>query len=220
MKLDAVKRPLRASETFAVTVALAASAVLYCTAHALAMRSEVDWAVTLPWAVVMTVPFVLAVEVGKRVRLGVLGIGVACAVSIAAEHLLLARSQPIALELFQRLPMVTAGTALLLAVRPRSPAPHSGALDLQVPLAAVESIRSAGNYVEVCTAGGSTLVRATLNGVEAQLRDPDLVRIHRTVLVRRSHICRFEYEGSRTFVHTVSGQKLPVSASRRRIIQS
>lgn len=52
----------------------------------------------------------------------------------------------------------------------------------------IERVEAAGNYVELHTAAGPVLHRATLSGVEADLSGHGFVRIHRSRLVRRDAV--------------------------------
>jgi len=64
---------------------------------------------------------------------------------------------------------------------------HRGA-KMQVPLADIESITAAGDYVEINTNGRSYLNRQTLHALEQLLGDRRFVRIHRSTLVNRDHV--------------------------------
>lgn len=96
---------------------------------------------------------------------------------------------------------------------PRMLAVIDGAVTHQVPVDEIESIGSAGNYVEIAWAGRTLLHRATLSSVETELGDA-FVRIHRGRLVRRSAIRRVETDKSGDFsVELASGAS--VRGSRR-----
>ena len=82
---------------------------------------------------------------------------------------------------------------------------NDGAITHMLPVDEIESIASAGNYVEISWQGRTLLHRATLAAVEAELGDRFL-RIHRGRLVRRAAIRRIETDKSGDFtVETASG---------------
>jgi two-component system LytT family response regulator len=56
-------------------------------------------------------------------------------------------------------------------------------------------IESAGNYVELHLEGRTVLHRITLNRLEALLAPGDFLRVHRSVIVRRSQIARLDTVG-------------------------
>lgn len=91
---------------------------------------------------------------------------------------------------------------------PRTLAVADGAVSHHVPIDEIESIASAGNYVEIAWGPRTLLHRATLSAVEAELGDAFL-RIHRGRLVRRAAIRRIETDKSGDFtVELASGASL------------
>ena len=85
---------------------------------------------------------------------------------------------------------------------------NDGAVTHRVPVAEIESIAAAGNYVEIAWLGRTLLHRATLSAVEEELGDA-FVRIHRGRLVRRDAIRRIETDKSGDFtVELASGATL------------
>jgi two-component system LytT family response regulator len=56
-------------------------------------------------------------------------------------------------------------------------------------------VESAGNYVELHLEGRTVLHRITLNRLEALLAPGDFLRVHRSVIVRRSQIARLDTVG-------------------------
>jgi len=90
----------------------------------------------------------------------------------------------------------------------RTLAVADGAVTHLIPLDEIESIASAGNYVEIAWGPRTLLHRATLAAVEAELGDAFL-RIHRGRLVRRAAIRRIETDKSGDFtVELASGASL------------
>ncbi|MEO5492720.1 MAG: LytTR family DNA-binding domain-containing protein [Sphingomonas sp.] len=85
---------------------------------------------------------------------------------------------------------------------------NDGAVTHMLPVEEIESIASAGNYVEISWQGRTLLHRATLAAVEAELGGAFL-RIHRGRLVRRTAIRRIETDKSGDFtVALASGATL------------
>lgn len=90
----------------------------------------------------------------------------------------------------------------------RTLAVSDGAVTHHVPVAEIDRITAAGNYVEVGWAQRTLLHRATLTAVEAEL-GPAFVRIHRSLLVRRAAIRRIATDRSGDFTATLdSGAEL------------
>lgn len=65
---------------------------------------------------------------------------------------------------------------------------HERGRALVVPLADVQRLSAAGNYVEVHTAGRRHLVRATLSRLAQRLDPAEFLRVHRSHLVRADFI--------------------------------
>ena len=96
---------------------------------------------------------------------------------------------------------------------PRLLAVNDGAVTHHVPVAEIERVSAAGNYVEIGWGPRTLLHRATLSAVEAEL-GAAFARIHRSHLVRRDAIRRIETDRSGDFtVHLASGSE--VRGSRR-----
>jgi len=88
-----------------------------------------------------------------------------------------------------------------------------GAVKRSVPLREIESVSSAGNYVELDWGGRKLLHRATLAAMEAELGD-GFVRVHRGLLVRGNAIREVEVDRSGDFTITL-GSGAAVRGSRR-----
>ena len=83
-----------------------------------------------------------------------------------------------------------------------------GARRFHVPVASIEHVTAAGNYVEISAEGRVMLHRTTLTNIEAEL-GPAFVRIHRSHLVNRKAIRRVETDRSGDFsVELASGRVL------------
>ena len=85
------------------------------------------------------------------------------------------------------------------------------------PLAEVDWVRAAGNYIELHARGDQYLVRNTLARAADRLPSPPFLRIHRAVLVNADRIVRIE--ALTTGEHCVvmrDGTRLPLSRRYRR----
>lgn len=69
---------------------------------------------------------------------------------------------------------------------------HERGRVLIVPVADVQRLSAAGNYVEVHTAARSHLIRATLSRLAQRLDPAEFLRVHRSHLVRAGSIARIE----------------------------
>lgn len=103
---------------------------------------------------------------------------------------------------------------------PPSAKPHmvwlrDGTSRIRIEPAEILLISSAGNYVEYSLAGGiNHLVRGTLAGEEARLKQYNVVRVHRTRLVNLSRVTSFKGGANGDFELTLdTGQS--ISGSRR-----
>lgn len=65
---------------------------------------------------------------------------------------------------------------------------RSGERTVVLRAADVEWIEAEGNYVRLNAAGGSHMLRETINNLEAQLDPRVFVRIHRSTIVNMSHV--------------------------------
>lgn len=85
-----------------------------------------------------------------------------------------------------------------------------------VPLAEIDWIETAGNYLKLHTRGESHLVRATMTEVEARLDPTAFARIHRTVIVNLARV-RFLEPWSHGDQRVVleSGERLTLSRRYR-----
>jgi len=69
---------------------------------------------------------------------------------------------------------------------------HERGSALIVPVADVQRLSAAGNYVEVHTAGRRHLIRATLARLAQRLDPAEFLRVHRSHLIRAGAIARIE----------------------------
>lgn len=76
------------------------------------------------------------------------------------------------------------------ATAPQMLAVGDGSVTHHLPLAEIEHIAAAGNYVEIAWRGQRLLHRATLTAIETELAGAGFVRIHRSRLVRQDAVRR------------------------------
>ncbi len=95
------------------------------------------------------------------------------------------------------------------AAAPMTLAVGDGSVTHHLPLAEIEHIAAAGNYVEIAWRGERLLHRATLTAIEAELAGAGFARIHRSRLVRRDAVRRVVTDKSGDFeVELASGDIL------------
>jgi DNA-binding LytR/AlgR family response regulator len=80
-----------------------------------------------------------------------------------------------------------------------------------VPVADIEYVKAAGNYVELFALGRSWLLRTTLTRLATELEACGFSRVHRSVLVNRHHVSVWDREQRR--VRLNSGVELPLGRS-------
>lgn len=84
----------------------------------------------------------------------------------------------------------------------------------RVKVASIIAVKSAGNYLEVVTRFETVLTRNSLNIFLDDLGDIDLVRIHRSIAVRKSEIKEVKFlKAGNGIVHMGSKFSFPVSKS-------
>jgi DNA-binding LytR/AlgR family response regulator len=83
-------------------------------------------------------------------------------------------------------------------------------------LSAIDWIRAAGNYVELKCGERLLIRRMTMRDAEAATRSADFIRIHRSIIVRRSLISGFS---SRSQLRLATGEVMPVGDSYRASVE-
>ncbi len=102
-------------------------------------------------------------------------------------------------------------------VHPNRLAVKVGATTRIVPVAAIDWIEAAGNYVTLFAANEQYLVRTSMNEMESKLAPKTFARIHRSIIVNVSRIVELRpaaHRGDATVV-LQSGRELPLSRSFR-----
>lgn len=118
----------------------------------------------------------------------------------------------------------TAWLRLVQPARPPEPSAAPEILEVRdgarrhfIPLAEIDWIEAAGNYVELHRGRTPVLHRASLSEMERDLRDAGYVRIHRSRLVRRDAVVRVESRPSGDYiVGLADGRELAGSRRYRR----
>lgn len=187
--LQSLAHPLSPSALLAISFAVLAANTLYCLIYtALAGRGETV-AEALGWSAANLLPWLWALEAGKRWRRPLLAVAGGMASSLLLGVALLDASL-MGFELIRRLPGAIVTLGLLLALRRREVRTAQGLVELPLPPDRIAWVAAAGNYVELHGAERPLLVRAPLAAVEAALRPHGFVRIHRSTLVNRRRIAR------------------------------
>jgi two-component system LytT family response regulator len=83
-----------------------------------------------------------------------------------------------------------------------------------IPLAKLDYVQGADDYVELKSEGRSFLKQQTMASLESQLDPSRFLRIHRSVILQMDRLVRLEQLPSESWVAVLSdGTKLPVSKS-------
>lgn len=81
-----------------------------------------------------------------------------------------------------------------------------------IPLASLERVQGADDYVTICTATKEYLVNLRLSDLEAHLRSTNFLRIHRSHLINLEHITSIEpYDAAHVQVVMKSGERIIAS---------
>jgi len=105
-------------------------------------------------------------------------------------------------------------------VAPTTLAVGEGSVTHHLPVAEIEHVTAAGNYVEIAWRGQRLLHRATLSAIEEELAGAGFARIHRSRLVRKAAVRRVVTHKSGDFdVELDSGETLRGSRRYRGNVQ-
>lgn len=199
--------------TLIVAAAVLINAI-YCLAYTHAAGHPSTVSEALAWGTINLAPWIAAIEIGRHHRrvvplmLLLVGAGL---VSLALEAII-SGSLPTSFDLVRRVPgaLVAALSLLGFAFFQKSstkPGPRGEVPPRELSTVTQCSwVRSAGNYVEVHSAGNEALlVRSSLALCVGQRR-LNLVRIHRSYAVARDRIAQVE----RAYVKLTDGTRLPI----------
>jgi DNA-binding LytR/AlgR family response regulator len=238
----AVTRPLNRRETIVAALILQIGGTAYCAAycriafypmHAGAMPLWLSaW-----WAATSLLPWLAAFEALKRLRpripfrpwliaaslaIAIITAGVTVAaywltdidmMKMSASHwpmLIATQMQPVFL-------FVCAVVLWLNLTAASTPADAPGAdTDAFPALSSIDWIRAAGNYVELKCGGRLLIRRMTMRSAEEATRSADFIRIHRSIIVRRSLVTGF---AGRSQLRLATGETMPVGDSYRASVE-
>ncbi|MGI8704198.1 MAG: LytTR family DNA-binding domain-containing protein [Sphingomicrobium sp.] len=190
--LQALRRPIPNRLLVAWAGAATAAVALYCLAYTYYAGSPETLGESLSWAFANVLPWLLAIEAGKRAsgwRAAAAALIAATGVSVILGYVLAASADGAAFEIVRRLPPLAFSAAIVAVLR--SGVGSSAATD-EIPLlpAQIDWVQAAGNYIEL-RAGDRTIVhRLPIGEAERSLAAHGFVRIHRSTLVRRDRIAR------------------------------
>jgi hypothetical protein len=191
--LTAIRKPLAAPVLALSSVGILVAVAVYCFAYnALSGRSE-SLIEGVRWAAVNVLPWFLGFEAAKRAAGGAAkaaALAAALLGSILLHLILFGLPAEPAFQLVRRLPgLILIGLLLLLVELPKR---REGSLAAELPLlpGQIDWVAAAGNYVELHSGPRTILHRASLAATAAELDRHGFVRIHRSILVRRSAIGR------------------------------
>ena len=190
--LEALRRPLPIPRLIAGVAAATLLVAAYCIAYTALAGQPETLPVALGWAVANVLPWLLAIEAGKRATAWPLVIAI-LATTLAGSLLLgtatSVSNESLGFEAMRRLPALIGSAAIIALIRSGLGQRRSAA-DLPLLPRQIDWVRAAGNYVELRAAGRTIIHRSSISATEQALAGHDFVRIHRSTLVRRDRIAR------------------------------
>ena len=191
--LDVLRRPLPLPLLIAGVVAAGLIVAVYCLAYtALAGRPETVGN-AVGWSVANIIPWLLAIEGGKRASdWAVAGLVLLAALlaSIAFGYLLGVSADILAFEAVRRAPSLAASACLVALLRSEVGRRDKATGEIPLLPRQIDWIQAAGNYVELRASGQTVVHRSSISAAERDLANHGFVRIHRSTLVRRDRIAR------------------------------
>ncbi|HEX6218058.1 MAG TPA: LytTR family DNA-binding domain-containing protein [Sphingomicrobium sp.] len=189
--LDILRRPLSLSFLITGVAGAALLVAIYCMGYtALAGRPEGPGE-ALGWAVANVIPWLLAIEAGKRAG-NVANVGAVLAAALMASiglgYVLAVSADPLAFELWRRAPALIATAGLVSLLRSQIGRAEKSAGEIPLLPRQIDWIQAAGNYVELRANGQTVVHRSSISAAERDLAMHGFVRIHRSTLVRRDRI--------------------------------
>jgi hypothetical protein len=191
--LTALRRPLPMPVLLTAAAGAVVLVALYCVAYTRLAGQPESLAQASAWAIANVLPWLLAIEAGKRAATwtgAAAVLALAAALSIALGYLLGSSDDPVAFELVRRLPPLLAAMALVTLLRSPVGRRHGAAEGLPLLPRQIDWVRAAGNYVEIRAGERTVIHRCSMSAAEQQLSAHGFVRIHRSLLVRRDRIAR------------------------------
>ena len=191
--LDSLRRPLQFPLLLASVLAAAMIVAIYCVGYtALAGRPE-SFGEATGWAIANVIPWLLAIEGGKRApdwAAALLVLAIALAASILLGYALMVSADPLAFEAWRRAPAIAATAGLIALLRSTVGRTEKNGDDIPLLPRQIDWIQAAGNYVELRASGQTVVHRSSISAAERNLASHGFVRIHRSTLVRKDRIAR------------------------------
>jgi hypothetical protein len=191
--LDSLRRPLSLPILVAGIGAGALIVALYCVGYTtLAGRPE-SFGEALGWALANVIPWLLAIEAGKRASdwtFVLLVLAAALIASLSFGYLFAVSSDPLAFEAWRRAPALAAAAGLVVLLRSEVGRRDRNGGEIPLLPRQIDWIQAAGNYVELRASGQTVVHRSSISAAERDLAHHGFVRIHRSTLVRKDRIAR------------------------------
>jgi len=220
-------RPLPPWRLIGWGVAALVAGAAYCMGYEGLRGGAVHWPLSLLWSACAVMPWFALFEWIKRSnagdgriparRIAVLVIGtavVSLALEYATDRLLGLPGSPLGLQIWRRVPAIGAVLLLILLVnrdRQRRAPMRQQLVDQLLAVAPLaRSIRAADNYVELHLPGRVMTIRLTMRDAAAALAPMGFVRIHRSLIVNRSHIAEVCTRKDGPVVKMIDGAELAV----------
>ena len=111
---------------------------------------------------------------------------------------------------------------ILTRTNPKPPAPvryevRENGKTLSIPLEEIYWIKAAGNYVELHTTRGVTMVRKTLNQISQELSSSEFLKSHRGALINGRHVIAIKPREDSTGYSVQLSNETEAPLSRRRL---
>lgn len=191
--LDTLRRPLPFPILLVGVIGAGLAVAIYCIGYtALAGRPE-SVGNALGWSIANVVPWLLALEAGKRApdwTVAGLALLAAMLASIAFGYVLAVSADPLPFEAWRRVPALVASGAAIFLLRSAIGRKEQAGGDIPLLPRQIDWIQAAGNYVELRASGQTIVHRSSISAAERDLANHGFVRIHRSTLVRKDRIAR------------------------------
>ena len=89
----------------------------------------------------------------------------------------------------------------------------NGRHEIQIETTSILAVKAARNYVEIITQEQDYLLRSSLSALAESLQDEDIVRVHRSYLVRQSAIDCVYRQSGHYWLKLINQSSVPVSKS-------
>jgi two-component system, LytTR family, response regulator len=97
---------------------------------------------------------------------------------------------------------------------------RDGSRIVPIPLASLERVQGADDYVTICTAAKEYLVNLRLSDLEGQLRGAHFLRIHRSHLINLEYVTSIEpYDAARVQVVMKNGARIVASRTGSKLLR-